>query len=894
MSTSPGSTRRERRLWGPDVRRDVQDEIAFHLEERARELRGRGLSPQAASEEAVRRFGNVTAVAASCRTIDERWYREQRRAGMWTDFIDDVSYSLRTLLRNRGFAATAILTLALGIGANTAIFSVMSSVLFRSWPFHEPQRLVFLWSSSETFPLEPLTPGRFVDFREQTTSFSGMAGISQISVNLTGGGEPERLAASSVSSSFFDVLGVPPLLGDPFHTGRAGDRDVVLSHGLWTRRFAADPGIIGRQIVLNGTACTVVAVMPPDFDWPAVTATPGTAAGPELWIPGTDRDIPRTGRNDANLAADRRAGYLRAVARLKEGASIESATHEAQAVAARLGQQYPEEAGRGASIVRVTEHLVGHLRRPMLILIGAVGFVLAIACANIASLLLGRGAARRREMAVRAALGASRARVIRQLLTESIVLAAAGAAVGVLVCSWVLNWLAAAAPAGLPGVANAVLDSRVLLFTAVLSIVTGLLCGIIPALQSPARSLSEDLGAGGARQTDSRRSGLTRDALVALEVAVALVLLIGAGLLLRSFHSLSRVDTGIDTRNLLTFDLFLSGERAADRQRRVAFFDAALQSIAAVPGVERAAAAATLPIGGDDFGTSVTIEGAPARRPGDEPRAGFQVVTPGYFDTMGIPVVRGRDFTRSDTFEAPDVVIVNETFARQHWAGQDPVGRRLRTGGGAWMTVVGLVRDIRHHGPGRPPRPELYRVHYQSSFPFMVFVVKTHANPAAAVPPIRGAIARLDAAQPISAVKTMEQHLETSLSRPKFMTALVTAFGVLALLLSVVGVYGVMAYSVTQRTREIAIRAALGATKGTVMRLIVSKAIWLTALGAAAGLTAAALLSTTLTGLLFGVSPIDASTYAAVTLLLGSIALLAATVPALRAARIPGAEVLRA
>ena len=893
--TRAGPPRRERRFWAPDVRRDVEDEIAFHLEEHQRDLTARGLSERIARDEALRRFGSVDLIAAACRRIDEQWYREQRRAGMWADFRHDVAYAIRTLLNTPGFAATAILTLALGIGANTAIFSVINGVLFRSWPIHEPDRLVFVWSTSQSFPREPLTPGRLLDFREQMTSLSAFAGISHLPLNLTGAGEPERIGASSVSSSFFDVLGAPALIGDPFHTDRVDDRDVVLSYALWMRRFAGHRGIIGRQIELNGTARTVVAVMPADFDWPAITATLGTGPGPALWIPAASRDIPRMPIDQPDLASNRRSGYLRAVARLKDGVSIDQARQEAQAVAVRLAERYPiDDGGRGATVVGFNDQLVGHLRRPMLVLMGAVGFVLAIACANIASLLLGRGAVRRKELAVRLALGASRTRVVRQLLTESTVLAAVSAIAGVFVAWWVLHWVSALNPAAVPGLDRTALDARVLTFTALLAVATGILCGVVPAVQSSVSTISADLGAGG-RLTEGRRAGRMRDVLVAIEIAVALVLLVGSGLLLRSFHSLSRVDTGIVTQNLLAFELFLSGERALYPQRQIAFYDEALTAINALPGVVKAAAAVTLPIGGDDFAAGVTIEGHPAPRPGEEPRAGYQVVTPGYFDAMGIPVLSGRDFSASDVAAAPRVVMVNETFARQHWHGEDPIGKRMKIGRGSagWFTVVGKVRDIRHFGPARPPRPEFYQPHLQSSFPFMVFVVRTHGDASAAVPAIRTALAKLDPAQPISGMKTMEEHLAASLSRPRFMSTLVASFGALALLLSMVGVYGVMAYSVSQRTREIAIRTALGATRGNVMQLVLSKAMWLAAAGVVAGLLTSAGLSGVLSGLLFGVAPTDLPTYAAVTVLLAGVALVAAALPALRAARIPGAEVLR-
>ena len=817
---------------------------------------------------------------------------------MWNDLRFDVRYAARALRGTPGFTATAVLTLALGIGANTAIFSVISGVFFRPGPYRDPSRLVFVWSTSPTFSREPLTPGRFVDFREGLSSASAMAGISHLPFNLTGGGEPERVPGSSVSSSFFDVLGVRPLLGDTFHAGSVHDRTVVLGYRLWNSRFGADRSIVGRTITLNGTARTVIGVMPREFDWPAVTATPGSFEGPQLWIPGTSRDIPRTPVDrDEDLAANRRAGYLRAVARLRDDVTLEQARREVELIAERLGRTYPaDDGGRGATLVPLSDQFLGHVRKPGVLLLAGVGFVLAIACANVASLLLARSAARRRDIAVRFALGASRTRVIRHLLTESMLLALAGAVAGGGLAWAAQRWLATLASAGLPGAEHAAIDARVLLVTLALAVMTGLVCGLAPAWGTSLYGLQGTLAEGGARASGGRGPGRMRDALVVGEIAVALTLLTGAGLMIRSFHALSRVDTGIDTRDLLTFQMYLTGERAQYQRLQVAFYDEALRRISALPGIAAAGGAATLPIGGDDFAASFVVEGRPTPAPGQEPRAGYQVVTPGYFAAMRIPVLAGRNFDARDVRDAPAVAMVNETFARQQWPGGDAVGRRIRIGRAdtGWMTVIGVVRDIRHLGPATPPRPEFYQPHSQNSFSFMAFVVRTAGPPSAMVLSVRAAIRSLDAAQPISAVGTMEEHVATALARPRVLSVLVGTFGGLALMLALVGVYGVMAYSVAQRTREIAIRAALGASPVRVTRMVLVRALQLAAAGITAGLALTLVGSRVLAGLLFQIAPTDPTTYALVALLLAIVCVLAAALPALRAARIDGATALRA
>ncbi|HEU4936549.1 MAG TPA: ABC transporter permease [Vicinamibacterales bacterium] len=808
----------------------------------------------------------------------------------------DLTYAVRSLKKSPGFTAVAVLTLALGIGANTAIFSVINSVILRPLPYRQPDRLLFLWSTASMMH-EPLTPARLVDFRDQLRSVSAIAGISHIPLNLSGMGEPERLDASSVSSSFFDVLGVPALLGDPFHAGRADDRAVVLSYRLWARRFGSDPGIVGRQITLNGTPRTVVAVMPQEFEWPAITPTPGRAAGPQLWIPGASRDLPRTptDRPDQDLSANRTTGYVRAVARLKGGVTVEQAQREADMIAARIGQMHPDTDGaRGALIVPLHTQFYGPLQRTLLILAGAVALVLAIACANVASLLLGRGTARRKEIAIRLALGAARSRVVGQMLIESIVLAIAGGACGLVLAWWAQSSLIALGPPEFLRMSNVRIDFGVLTFTGALSIATGLLFGILPSIQVAGENVTRDLHDGGTRTSTGPRLTRTRDVLVTLQLAVSLVLLVGAILLLRSFAALVHVDTGIATHNLLTFNMFLSATRAASPAQQTAFYEQVLERIRSLPDVMAAGAAVTLPIGGDDFAASYTIEGRALPVVGHEPSAGYQVVTPGYFSAMGIPIITGRDFNTSDVRGGAPVVLINHTLAQREWPAQDPIGRRMRVGAdGPWMTVIGVAGDIRHMGPAVPPRAEFYQPYTQRSFSFMAFVVRTHQDPAAAVSRIRSQITQLDPTQPIANVATMDEHVERALSRPRFMSTLIAVFGAVALGLSLVGVYGVMAYSVTQRTREIAIRMALGARTATVVGLILSKTARLTAVGLVVGLFGAVALSRVLSGLLFAVRPSDLPTFFFASLLLGAAALAAGAVPAIRATRIDSIEALK-
>jgi putative ABC transport system permease protein len=814
---------------------------------------------------------------------------------MWRDFRQDATYAIRGLRRAPGFAAVAVLTLALGIGANTAIFSVINTALLRPLPYADDSRLVFIWNMRNGIP-EPLGPGRMMDIRSQATSFSGFAGISHISFTLTGSGDPERIMGSSVGSTFFDVLGARPLLGEPFHSNAADWSAVVLTHGLWARRFGSDRSIIGRTITLNGKPRQVVAVMRPDLFWPVITAKPASIPGPELWVPGGAGDIPRNAVDEMrDMTGNRNSGYLRAIARLKPGVSFAQARAEVAAIGDRLSREHPEDGGRGVSIVTVRDNFFGSVERPLFVLAGVVTFVLAIACANVAGLLLGRGAARRRDLALCRALGATRARVIRQLLTESTVLSLAGAAAGLLFAWLGTGTLAALAPADFIGGQTPHLDARVLAFALAVSAVSGLAFGAVPALQLSRDGLSGALSEGGTRSSGTERAGRTRDALVVLEIAVAVVLVVGSVLFVRSFLHLTRVDVGLDTHNLITFDVNLTGDRAEYQSKQVQFYDALQRRLAEVPGVRAVGAAVTLPIGGDDFATGFRPEGMAIPDPASVPRAGYQVVTPGYFAAMGIPLKAGRDVRSSDTRDSEPIVLVNEQLAREIWPGQDPIGKRMKFDPAetAWTRVVGLVGDIRHLGPSTPPRAELYQAGSQRSFPFMAFVVRTETDPRAIVPSLRRAAAELDPALPLAGLRTMDEHLQRSLAKPRFFSTLVTAFGALAVTLALIGIYAMMAWSVSERRQEFAIRLALGARGPVLVNMVLRKALILAGAGIVAGLAGARAATGMVAGLLFGIEPTDSSAFALTGIVVALVALAACYIPARRALRVDPVSLLR-
>ncbi|MDQ3070009.1 MAG: ABC transporter permease [Acidobacteriota bacterium] len=880
---------------GPARELEIIEEMALHLEARVEELQRDGASFDSARAQALAEIdeGGLAARLAPLRQAQtpEPLAPGAPRGAILQDLWRDARLALRMLRSRPAFTAVALLTLGLGLGANTAIFSVVHAVLLRPLPFHEPDRLVFVWNTAPERPIDNLTPGRLVDFRARATSFDAMAGLSHVSLNLTGRGTPERLSAASVSANFFEVLGVRPLHGRTFNPRGEADRAVVLSHALWRTTFNSEP-LVGQAITLNGMPHMVLGVMPEPFAWPTVAVRPAPGPGPELFVIATSHDVPDMPVEvDEDIRLNRRTGYLRAVARLGTGVSLESAHAEIAAIAATLEREHPvTDAKRGGAVVPMRAHLLGSTSRPLLLILGAVTFVLLIACANVANLLMGRAASRRREFELRLALGAGRRRLMQQLLVESAVLALAGGVLGIVLAWWTLGALVRAVPDGIMRLDQTSLSVPVLAFSMLLAAATAALFGLLPAMQAGRleRSGLRDDG----RTVGGR--GRARSVLVAAEVAVAVTLMVGASLLVRSFISLQRVDVGLDTEHLLTFDLKLSGERAEYQSQSVAFYERVLERVRAIPGVAAAGMAVTLPIGGDDFGAPVTIDGRPLPPEGQEPAAGLQMVSPGYFAAAGMPLLAGRDVALTDTRDRTRVAVVNRAFADQHWPGDAGVGKRFRIGtDDPVMEVVGLVENIRHLGPATAPRPEFYLPYSQSAFSFMSVIVRAHGDPAALAGPVRQAVAALDPAQPVARVMTMGAHLRNSLAEPRFLSTLTMLFGGLALVLAAIGIYGVMAWSVAVRTREFGVRFALGARPSALLRQVLGEGLLVVAAGAIAGLAMAAALSRLIGSLLFETSPTEPSTYAAAAAIVVVASLAAMTVPALRATRIDPITALR-
>ncbi len=805
-------------------------------------------------------------------------------------FLQDVRYAVRTLLKSPGFAAVAVLALALGIGANTAIFSVVKAVLLSPLPYPEPERLVWVRESNPgaDIPDEPASAPNYNDWRTQVRSFDGLAAYANTALTLTdgGGGEPERIPAVSTSANFFQVVGVAPALGRGFlpEEETAGkNRVVVLSHGLWQRRFGASPQALGQTITLGGNAYTVVGVAPADFKSPVR----GPKA-PEMWVPiafNFNQNV-------------RRSDYLNVIGRLRAGATIGQAQAELAGVAARLEQEYPAtNAGWTVTTQPLHERVVGNVRQALWVLMGVVGFLLLIACANVANLLLARAAARRQELAVRSALGAGRGRLVRQLLTESLLLGIAGGGLGLILAAWGVELLVALSPGNIPRLEEAGLDARVLAFTFGVSVLTGVVFGLLPALSASKTDLAESLKEGGSRgPTAGQGARRLRSSLVIAEIAITAVLLACAGLMIRSFNAIQSVDPGFRPERVLTFEFSLPSAKYKDEPQIAAFYEQLTARAAALPGVERAALVDSLPLGGGADVLSFVIEGRPELPPEKVQDAMFSTATPDYFDVLGIGHVRGERLTERHRDGVPDVGVINETMARKFWPDEDPIGKRVNLGDPArapWITVIGVVKDARSSGLDKEPYAQMYLPALQFRQRTMTFVARTSADPATLVPALRRELGALDQDLPLYNVRTMEQVLAESVARRRFQMILIAAFAGVGLLLAAVGIYGVISYTVTQRSHEIGVRMALGARASDILKLVVGQGLGLTLAGVGLGLAGSFALTRVLSSLLYGVTATDPLTFACVSLAMLGVALLACLIPARRATKVDPMVALR-
>ena len=803
-------------------------------------------------------------------------------------FFRDLRYSARMLIKSPGFTAVAVLALALGIGANTAIFSVVNSVLLRPLPYSDPGRLMQLWEASARKGRSeiPASYPNFADWRDQNQVFEGVVAYSDWTFNLTGPGEPERIRSAIVSPAFFSVLGIKPIRGRVFLSGedeRGKDLVAVISESLWQRRFDSDPNIVGRSLNLDDKSFTVVGVIARGVQAPVLSDEI------ELWAPISH------GFGFTN----RYGHYLNVIGRLKPDTTPQQAQADMNTIASRLEQQYPESnKERGVRVVSLGEQIVGNFRTSLLVMLGAVVFVLLIGAANVANMLLARAAARQKEMAIRTALGAGRWRIVRQLLTESMLLSLISGSLGLLVALWGINLLVALSPGDLPRVKEVTIDLRVLGFTLAVSLLTGILFGLLPALQASRPNLNERLKAGGRSATSDINRQRLRGFLVIAEIALSLVLLVGAGLLIRSFLRLQAVNPGFNSKNVLTMQLDLNGPNYKKGSQVIAFHDQLLERIKRLPGVQYASTRSFVPIARDASFAYLRfhIEG---RQPdaSEGSVAFYNAVSPDYFQTMMIPLRKGRSFSDRDVRGSQNVAIVNETLARRYFGNEDAIGKRITLEDhpkeADWITVVGMVGDTKPRELHSEPVAELYMPYDQQPEPGMALMIRSSSADVAVATAVRSEVLALDKNQPVYSVRTLDSVLSDSVATPRFRTLLLGVFAGVALILADVGIYGVISYAVSQRTQEIGIRMALGARATDVLKLVVKGGMMLVLIGVAIGLAGAFALTRLLTTLLFGVTPTDLATFATVSAGLIVVALLACFIPARRATKVDPLVALR-
>lgn len=868
-----------------DQRREWRDEWEAEVHHRWLRLRrARGGAPPSAAA----RLSLLARTAGCLPHALWLWKEEWRLRMLW----EDLRYAVRTLVRRPGFTLLASLTLALAIGALTAIFSIVYTVLLKPLPYHEPDRLVQIWehNPAKGWTQNIVAPANLLDWRDRTRTLAGIAGYfatptsdgGGANMTITGAGEPETVRGLGVTANLFDLLGVRAARGRTFTADdeQPGRSAVVISDGLWRRRFGGRPDVIGQTIPINGRPREIIGVMPPDFGFPSHAI--------DLWAGlGMDR---------AQMLQLRRPHMLRAIARLRPGVTLEQARADLRGIMTQLSQEYPDtNKTMGADLGPQQEWVVGHSRRTLLLFLGAVSFVLLIACTNVASLLMVQGVARARELAVRGALGARRGRLIRQLLTESLVLSAIGAALGLLLTIWAVRLFVTLSPGDVPRLDEVRIDLPMLLFAGGIAALTTMLFGLLPALQSARPDLTQVLRDGGRGTGSGPRGDRLRRTLIAAEVALAVLLVICAGLFVRSFTRLQAVSPGVTRDRVVTFGLSLPGARYAGPLDVVAFSARLLPALGAIPGVRGAGATSGLPLTGGGWSGDSTIEG---RAPDDYiMEVGHISVSPAYFDTVGLAIRDGRGFTASDTHDAAPVVIINETLAARYFAHETPIGRRITfakpSSPGRWFTIVGVVEDERQEGLRVDVRPRIYQPTLQAPVQAFSIALRADVPAAALMPQVRQAVRALDPALAIEQVRTLDELIAASVSAERFAMLLMAAFAALALALASVGIYGVVSFTVSQRTQEIGLRLALGASPGLIRRLVIGRALQPVIVGLIAGVAAALAATRLLAHQLFEVSPTDPATFVIVTLLLLGVAIVASYIPARRAMRVDPMEALR-
>ena len=807
--------------------------------------------------------------------------------------LHDIRYAFRMLLKRPGFTLIVILTLALGIGANTTIFSAINAVLLNPLPYKNPERLMVVWETNkqlgpEMWDRNEAAIGNFLDWRSRNQIFEQLGALFDTNMNLTGIGEPQRIESCVVTANFFQVLGVQPMLGRSFppESETPGSAfTVIISHDLWQRQFGSDPSVVNKSVTLNGHQVAVIGVMPPGFELQFPTSK-----HVDMWVPMI------IDAGDPNYH-DRSENFLYTLGRLKPGVSQEQAQAEMSLIANQLQQQYPESnAEKGVRVVALQKQVVGNVESYLYMLFAAVGFLLLIACANVAGLLLARVTARHREVAIRIAVGASRWRLIRQLLTESIILSILSGLLGLLLAYGGVKLLVALTPSEVPRLHEIGLHVPVFLWTLTISIATGVLFGLAPALQASSPDVNTALKESSGRNPGSFQGSGLRNLLVVSEVAVVLLLLVGAGLMTRSFFRLRQVDPGFDATNVISMNIALPTSKYRQQQTNV-FYDQLIERVRNLPGVKSVGGINPLPLSNNNISSRFVVEGAPFVPLANRPYAGVRVVTPDYFQTMSIRHLKGRLFTDQDRDNTPNVIVVNEALASRYWPNQDAVGKRLSFGEDpgkqVWLEIVGVVGNVKHKALEIEVMPEVYIPYRQDPSNFMSLVVRTTSDAASMVPAIRKQVLSVDKDQPVADIMTMEQRVAKSVASSRFVMLLLSSFSILALGLAAVGIYGVMAYVVTQRTQEIGVRIALGAQKRDVLKLVVGKGMALAIIGTAIGLVASLVLTRLMRSLLFGVTPTDWRTFVIASMVLLGVALLACYIPARRATKLDPLVALR-